>query len=1412
MRSERKKGCSFLAKFMVMLMVINLMHGMNPAVTMAEENESKYFRNNGLEVQNESGIVLKETASGYDKGKFDVEMLVKGSGNTITKNESLDVVLLIDRSASMEGKKTKNARQAAKTFVSSLLKNKNVSVGLVGFGGKHRIKEGKGPMLNSMSIRRNETELMAGIEACKPYTGFFDWSRSGTFTQAALRKANEMFSNNGHKKAVILITDGEPTYAYGENGGYIGDGSRMTEDIRKNTVKEAKKMKDSNIQIFSVGIGVDDTGKEVLTEIASPNRYYNSNISASDLENILKELHDIIIKYGIENGTLQIKMNDQVDFKNTDDLGKVTITPENNVGTVSEEFKSRVAAIVKNWDSDTKTLTLDGVILGKDEVIKVRYNAELNENYKDGEWHPINETAILLPKGVNEPNNKLEFRIPDVKDIVYTTITINKKWQNDDVPEGVTEVTAEIYNGAVKVDTVVIKKDSQWKAISKELPKYENGDDAVYDVKEVISEGAAYKEVETVKDNRYEFTITNETLHTYSFIVKKVWEYTASKEDVKVQLYSQKGNESPVKVGEPATIKADEGEHTFTKLLQPGNEIKYFVKELNKDGVEVEEGGSVQLNNGTYNVRYEYSNAFAGCTVTNTNSADNNTFEAHVNKEWIGTPTDITFRLMKDNENEPFDTLVLKAADVVDGKVKGTFAKKLPIYNINGSLIYYRVEEAVPDGYSAVGDKSVAITSGNPTASFKNVNLKDDTIKGTLIKKWVGGVPSIPELTFVFENSKLPANSEQKSVLIHGQGAEWKTTFELPKYNADGSEASYTVKENQIDGFTSAFENGKNTVTGDGQTITCVNTQIADNIEITVNKEWADGVPEIAMQSVKVKVSEADNKVDSVEKEITADANGKWSTTFTMPKWKGSDMLSYSVVETEINGEKIEKLPVGNDNVYYHKAFKITLKNAKDISQSGIVTITNSIRESEPDEGDNRVINVVKSWGKTPAEKRKDVKVKLYRLNEENELEEVEGQVLELNKSNDWKGKFIVPRKKAKKTAISAPITEQETKEREEADDTSKQSAENPIQNEETVTPDTQPEVTETGAVVTGQDSGEEIEGLDDAQIASMEESPDVIYYVFETEIGNDTIGNLKLNHNLYNDGYKIGEYTVRISELISDDSDAETGDYGFYILNEAPGENPGEPGGDDPTVDEKVTIKVTKKWSDSTPASYRQAVKVRLFIQNVDIVPITAEPDLTLDAGNGWTGEFKDLDKYWDGDKNKPITYLVYEIGVGADSLDNAYFMSKPDSYKLGNYNVSIAGNGTYDVTVTNDRPYSGGGTGSDPIGPGNDPIPGGGGDTPPASTDDITITDDTTPQGTAPDANNTDNTDDTGIIEDIDDDEVPEGEAEIGDDDEIDIGEDTTPQGSAKLPGTGGTGMEMFGLLGMGLIGLGLVFKKRK
>ena len=281
---------------------------------------------------------------------------------------------------------------------------------------------------------------------------------------------------------------------------------------------------------------------------------------------------------------------------------------------------------------------------------------------------------------------------------------------------------------------------------------------------------------------------------------------------------------------------------------------------------------------------------------------------------------------------------------------------------------------------------------------------------------------------------------------------------------------------------------------------------------------------------------------------------------------------------------------------------------------------------------------------------------------------------------------------------------------------------------------------------------------------------------------------------------------------MISDDSDAETGDYGFYILNEAPGENPGEPGGDDPTVDEKVTIKVTKKWSDSTPASYRQAVKVRLFIQNVDIVPITAEPDLTLDAGNGWTGEFKDLDKYWDGDKNKPITYLVYEIGVGADSLDNAYFMSKPDSYKLGNYNVSIVGNGTYDVTVTNDRPYSGGGTGSDPIGPGNDPIPGGGGDTPPASSDDITITDDTTPQGTAPDANNTDNTDDTGIIEDIDDDEVPEGEAEIGDDDEIDIGEDTTPQGSAKLPGTGGTGMEMFGLLGMGLIGLGLVFKKRK
>ena len=78
---------------------------------------------------------------------------------------------------------------------------------------------------------------------------------------------------------------------------------------------------------------------------------------------------------------------------------------------------------------------------------------------------------------------------------------------------------------------------------------------------------------------------------------------------------------------------------------------------------------------------------------------------------------------------------------------------------------------------------------------------------------------------------------------------------------------------------------------------------------------------------------------------------------------------------------------------------------------------------------------------------------------------------------------------------------------------------------------------------------------------------------------------------------------------------------------------------------------------------------------------------------------------------------------------------------------------------------------------------------------------------------------TDETGIA-DIDEDETPQGSIDSGKDTASDkktkvedkVNEDDTPQGKTALPKTGGTNATIFGVIGLGLIGLALLIKRRR
>ena len=164
-----------------------------------------------------------------------------------------------------------------------------------------------------------------------------------------------------------------------------------------------------------------------------------------------------------------------------------------------------------------------------------------------------------------------------------------KVWDDNNNQDGkrTKSVKVQILNGDKVVQEIEVSEATGWKFESKALPKYENGTEIKYTVKEVAVK--EYKStVTTDKDGKY--TVTN--THTPEKITvkgKKIWN-DANNQDGKrpefitVRLLAD-GNETDktVKVTKATALSDNEWAYEFTGLdryKENGQEIKYTVKEV----------------------------------------------------------------------------------------------------------------------------------------------------------------------------------------------------------------------------------------------------------------------------------------------------------------------------------------------------------------------------------------------------------------------------------------------------------------------------------------------------------------------------------------------------------------------------------------------------------------------------------------------------------------------------------------------------------------------------------------------------------------------------------------------------------------------------------------------------------------
>ena len=337
----------------------------NNSITVTEGNLVK-----------QGDIQINKTVSKIDdNGNYKVTFEVKGKDVETHTSNKKDVyaVVVFDKSGSMcedrnffgdcrnpnRDEKWQSAISGAKTFAKTLHeKLPNANIALVTFSEGSR-----GTYNDAKKLRDFAKADFSNVNFGSP--------DGGTNLYAGLYEANKLLTSDKVPKDaikyVVVISDGEPTYYYDDNGYTHGDGSYMDATTERKT-KEMAKTVQSNAEVFAIGYDYNGT---ILSEVASG----ADHVYSSDPKTIVTKFTDIADIIG--------KANAGTDATLTDNIGaKFVMTDAQGNKYTSEKFD----------------ITEDGK--------KFSFNIKINEEdiTEDG-WYPTNanfELTYTDPEGTTK--------------------------------------------------------------------------------------------------------------------------------------------------------------------------------------------------------------------------------------------------------------------------------------------------------------------------------------------------------------------------------------------------------------------------------------------------------------------------------------------------------------------------------------------------------------------------------------------------------------------------------------------------------------------------------------------------------------------------------------------------------------------------------------------------------------------------------------------------------------------------------------------------------------------------------------------------------------------------------------------------------------------------------------------------